>query len=219
MTRPAGRCRGRRAADGRRRRGARAGARRRARRRCRRRGCCRPCTSGCGRAAASSWRSCAPPIPYSSASAASTTTTTTHAIEKLDEFVTRGAAHPRPRTAATCCSSRSATRARTCTRSSGRRSRTRTTPRARQRPRSSCGSWRAQPPPTGIQIGIAYGRLRSGTYGHELRRTFVCLGRRGQPRRAADVARARGRDLRRGRRARAAAGDAFDWQRARPGSR
>ena len=29
---------------------------------------------------------------------------------------------------------------------------------------------------TGIQIGITRGRLRSGTYGHELRRTFVCLG-------------------------------------------
>lgn len=29
---------------------------------------------------------------------------------------------------------------------------------------------------TGIQVGIAHGRLRSGTYGHEHRRTFVCLG-------------------------------------------
>jgi class 3 adenylate cyclase/tetratricopeptide (TPR) repeat protein len=28
----------------------------------------------------------------------------------------------------------------------------------------------------GLQIGIAYGRLRSGTYGHERRRTFTCLG-------------------------------------------
>ena len=27
-----------------------------------------------------------------------------------------------------------------------------------------------------IQIGIAHGRLRSGTYGHDMRRTFVCLG-------------------------------------------
>ena len=27
-----------------------------------------------------------------------------------------------------------------------------------------------------IQVGVARGRLRSGTYGHELRRTFVCLG-------------------------------------------
>jgi class 3 adenylate cyclase/tetratricopeptide (TPR) repeat protein len=27
-----------------------------------------------------------------------------------------------------------------------------------------------------IRIGIAHGRLRSGTYGHEWRRTFVCLG-------------------------------------------
>ena len=29
---------------------------------------------------------------------------------------------------------------------------------------------------TDIQIGITHGRLRSGTYGHEMRRTFVCLG-------------------------------------------
>jgi class 3 adenylate cyclase/tetratricopeptide (TPR) repeat protein len=28
----------------------------------------------------------------------------------------------------------------------------------------------------GIQIGLSHGRLRSGTYGHEMRRTFVCLG-------------------------------------------
>ncbi len=28
----------------------------------------------------------------------------------------------------------------------------------------------------GIQIGVTHGRLRSGTYGHEMRRTFVCLG-------------------------------------------
>jgi class 3 adenylate cyclase/tetratricopeptide (TPR) repeat protein len=27
-----------------------------------------------------------------------------------------------------------------------------------------------------IQVGIAHGRLRSGTYGHAMRRTFVCLG-------------------------------------------
>jgi class 3 adenylate cyclase/tetratricopeptide (TPR) repeat protein len=27
-----------------------------------------------------------------------------------------------------------------------------------------------------IQIGITHGRLRSGTYGHDMRRTFVCLG-------------------------------------------
>ena len=29
---------------------------------------------------------------------------------------------------------------------------------------------------SGIQVGIAHGRLRSGTYGHSARRTFVCLG-------------------------------------------
>jgi class 3 adenylate cyclase/tetratricopeptide (TPR) repeat protein len=28
----------------------------------------------------------------------------------------------------------------------------------------------------GIQIGVTHGRLRSGTYGHAMRRTFVCLG-------------------------------------------
>jgi class 3 adenylate cyclase/tetratricopeptide (TPR) repeat protein len=29
---------------------------------------------------------------------------------------------------------------------------------------------------TGIQVGITYGRLRSGTYGHRRRQTFTCLG-------------------------------------------
>ncbi|MFP5342865.1 MAG: AAA family ATPase [Candidatus Limnocylindria bacterium] len=29
---------------------------------------------------------------------------------------------------------------------------------------------------TDIQIGLTHGRLRSGTYGHAMRRTFVCLG-------------------------------------------
>jgi len=29
---------------------------------------------------------------------------------------------------------------------------------------------------TGLQIGITHGQLRSGTYGHAMRRTFVCLG-------------------------------------------
>lgn len=29
---------------------------------------------------------------------------------------------------------------------------------------------------TGVQIGVAAGRLRSGTYGHRERRTFCCLG-------------------------------------------
>jgi class 3 adenylate cyclase/tetratricopeptide (TPR) repeat protein len=29
---------------------------------------------------------------------------------------------------------------------------------------------------TDIQVGVAHGRLRSGTYGHAMRRTFVCLG-------------------------------------------
>ena len=29
---------------------------------------------------------------------------------------------------------------------------------------------------TGIQVGVTYGQLRSGTYGHAMRRTFVCLG-------------------------------------------
>ncbi len=28
----------------------------------------------------------------------------------------------------------------------------------------------------GIQVGVTYGQLRSGTYGHAMRRTFVCLG-------------------------------------------
>ncbi len=31
-------------------------------------------------------------------------------------------------------------------------------------------------PVTGLQIGLARGRVRSGTYGHAMRRTFCCLG-------------------------------------------
>ena len=31
---------------------------------------------------------------------------------------------------------------------------------------------------TDVQVGVAAGRLRSGTYGHPLRRTFCCLGTR-----------------------------------------
>ena len=46
-----------------------------------------------------------------------------------------------------------------------------------RRPRpSSCATWSASTAVRDIQIGIAHGRLRSGTYGHTMRRTFVCLG-------------------------------------------
>ena len=56
------------------------------------------------------------------------------------------------------------------------RSPTRTTRRARPRRRSRCATLEGTTAATEIQIGIAHGRLRSGTYGHEMRRTFVCLG-------------------------------------------
>ena len=49
---------------------------------------------------------------------------------------------------------------------------------------------------TEIQIGITHGRLRSGTYGHEARRTFVCLGDAVQPLRAPDGKGAAWADLR-----------------------
>ena len=63
----------------------------------------------------------------------------------------------------------------------------------------------------GIQIGIAYGRLRSGTYGHDLRRTFVCLGD------AVNLAarlmsRAPAGEIYVAAPARAASGDAYTWQ-------
>ena len=61
-------------------------------------------------------------------------------------------------------------------RRSARRWRTRTTPRAPAPRRSSCAASRQSTAARDIRIGITYGRLRSGTYGHEHRRTFVCLG-------------------------------------------
>ena len=63
-----------------------------------------------------------------------------------------------------------------------------------------------------IQVGMTEGRLRSGTYGHEMRRTFVCLGdavnlaarlMAAAPRQRIYVAAA----------VREAAGDAFIWER------
>ena len=51
-----------------------------------------------------------------------------------------------------------------------------------------------------IQIGITHGRLRSGTYGHAMRRTFVCLGDAVNLVGPADVGGAGRVDLRRGRR-------------------
>ena len=54
--------------------------------------------------------------------------------------------------------------------------RTRTTLPARRPPPSGSSRSTARRPRASIQIGIAKGRPRSGTYGHALRRTFVCLG-------------------------------------------
>ena len=111
----------------------------------------------------------------SSASAASTTTTTTTRSTSSTASSARCSGFS-PRTAATCCISRWATRARICTPCSARRARTRTTRRAPRPRRSSCARSRRRPPRRNIQIGITYGRLRSGTYGHKDRQTFTCLG-------------------------------------------
>ena len=133
------------------------------------------CTSGSPPAAASSSRSCAPRSPCSSASPGSTTTTTT---TRSRSSTSSSAARRRSsrRTAATSSSSRSATRARTCTRSSARRRRTRTTPRAPPRRRSRSSSSTGRPPRASSSSGSRRAALRSGTYGHAMRRTFVCLG-------------------------------------------
>ena len=64
---------------------------------------------------------------------------------------------------------------------------------------------------TGVQIGIAHGRLRSGTYGHALRRTFVCLG--DAVNLAARLMSAAGPgEIHVADPVRVAAGDAFTWQ-------
>ena len=54
-------------------------------------------------------------------------------------------------------------------------------PRGRRGPGLRRGPRAAVPSPTttrvtGLQIGLARGRVRSGTYGHAMRRTFCCLG-------------------------------------------
>ena len=59
---------------------------------------------------------------------------------------------------------------------SARRSRTRTMRHERARPRSRCARSKQTTAARDIQVGISYGRLRSGTYGHARRRTFGCLG-------------------------------------------
>jgi class 3 adenylate cyclase/tetratricopeptide (TPR) repeat protein len=64
---------------------------------------------------------------------------------------------------------------------------------------------------SGLRIGIAYGRLRSGMYGHSARRTFTCLGD------AVNVAArlmtsASPREIYATDDVRGAAGDAFEWK-------
>ena len=112
----------------------------------------------------------------SSASAASTTTTTSDAIEKLDEFVRARAADPRrlrrqrPPADARRQGRLPLRRLRVAVRARGRRgARLRRGARAARRSSRSTAA-------RDIQIGITHGRLRSGTYGHDERRTFVCLG-------------------------------------------
>ena len=134
-----------------------------------------PCTSGCAPAAASSSPSSGRRSPCSSASPASTTTPTT--TRSRSSTTSSGARSASSTTAAaTCSSSRSATRARTCTRSSGRRTPTRTTRRARPPRRSRSSSSTARPARASSRSESRTAALRSGTYGHDMRRTFVCLG-------------------------------------------
>ena len=53
---------------------------------------------------------------------------------------------------------------------------TRTTPPAPARAPCGCSRSPSEVPVTDVQVGVATGRLRSGTYGHPERRTFCCLG-------------------------------------------
>ena len=62
-----------------------------------------------------------------------------------------------------------------------------------------------------IQIGLARGRLRSGTYGHAMRRTFVCLGDSVNLA-ARLMAKAPGGEIYVDDRVRTDAGDAYIWQ-------
>ena len=116
-----------------------------------------------------------PAIPCSSGSPASTTTPTmTRSRSSTTSSDARSASSPTA--VATCCSSRWETRGRTCTRSFG-------SPHAHEDDAArACAAalyLLALEGVTGardLQIGVAHGRLRSGTYGHDMRRTFVCLG-------------------------------------------
>ena len=139
------------------------------------RGCCPRSTSGCGPAAASSWPSSGRPSRCSSASAASTTTTTTTRSRSSTTFVRRaqrimtgyggnvlqltlgdkGAylygvfGSPLAHEDDAARAAAAALELRDLEQTTAARE---------------------------IQVGMTQGRLRSGTYGHEMRRTFVCLG-------------------------------------------
>ena len=63
-----------------------------------------------------------------------------------------------------------------------------------------------------LQIGIARGRVRSGTYGHAMRRTFCCLGDAVNLAARLMAARAGGTDLCTGR-VKGAAGGSLRWRR------
>ena len=116
-------------------------------------------------------------------------------------------------TAATSCSSRSATRAPTCTRSSARRIAHEDDARARGRGRARSARAGGVTAAPDLQIGIAQGRLRSGTYGHEMRRTFVLPRRRRESRGAADVAARRRAGATSPRRPRRRRRRRFTWER------
>ena len=149
------------------------------RRRCPRtssgRGCCRPSTSGCGPAGASSWPSSGRRSRSSCASRASTTTTTTTPIGKLDEFV-RGAQRVLNGYGGNVLQLTLGDKGAYLYGVFG-------SPLAHEddaaRAAAAALELRDLEKTTAardIQIGITQGTLRSGTYGHEMRRTFVCLG-------------------------------------------
>ena len=175
------------------------------------RGCCRPSMSGSGPATASSSPSCGRRSRCSCASGASTSRATTPRPRKLDAFVRRAQAIV-TRYGGNVLQLTIGDKGATSTASSARRSPTRTT-RREPRPRASTWGRSRRDGRADVRIGITHGRLRSGTYGHDLRRTYCCLGDAVNLAARLMAAAPPGRS---GRGAvRQAAGDEFEWERCR----
>ena len=139
------------------------------------RGSCRRCTSGSSQVAASSWPSFVLRTRCSCASAGSTTTTIPTRSDKLDHFVQRvqnvlsefggNLLHVilGDKGAYLCAVFG--------------------TPHAHEDDASRAAraaidllTLERETAATDLQIGISHGRIRSGAYGHPMRRTFTCLG-------------------------------------------